>query len=751
MGQKEDSSLIQVKVYNTSFGQFQLKSTYYGHDSKARAVAFLQDGTAVSAGGDQNAIHFWSTAHLEGEQMSVIKGIGRVVHGVGINDDQQIGIGNHKELINQDSTITLQRMFDLPSMSLKWIPLSDNQSFHRALPTLGDRSLGRSGGGDLLLFTPDQPEGLQIRDYEWYDAITFGFTPKGFVIVGAHDGKVRRITLNKARTDRTGPDRYLEGHAARVLDHAASSKWLVTAGTDQIIRLWFMQDVEKNVTTTLEPALNLFVGTDDEWVIWSKSGYYNASRKGDSRFGYHVNRGADKEAIFIPGHRFIKSFFRPDIIDAIVEQGSEEQAFKELRKQNVKVSKVNVAKILPPILEMEQNGILLAQSRDQVTFKFTVESLDSRNPVTRIWVVVNDRDVTDIPRKDWKRESPQSMKISIKISLPLQAGPNHFKILAQNKTTSSIPFLKDIDGPDVSEASVAARGTANAASPQPGADLGDQSQVPVNGTLYLLAIGVSDLKWEKGGYESLKYADEDAISIYNAFAKSRFVEILDEKGAMKNGAFKSIEPCILLNKEATQEAILDAIKKITDQIQKHHQANPAQRDVLFVFLSGHGVRSYDEAELYFWNYDLDFDNIGNTGLSFIELGKKMTSLPADIILATDACKSGMAGSNVVKGIDPNELAKQIYAINERGMYILSATRSGRNAIEANSLKHGIFTMTILNKLREVQPGGSVNMLGLIDYVQMGVHKYTQNLKNDYQTAVCRIYGDLLPLMIYKME
>ena len=76
----------------------------------------------------------------------------------------------------------------------------------------------------------------------------------------------------------------------------------------------------------LYPALNLFVGSDDEWVIWSNSGYYNASQRGDRRFGYHLNRGPDKEAVFFSSDRFIRAFFRPDIIQAIVQYGSEEQS-----------------------------------------------------------------------------------------------------------------------------------------------------------------------------------------------------------------------------------------------------------------------------------------------------------------------------------------------------------------------------------------------------------------------------------------
>ncbi len=53
-------------------------------------------------------------------------------------------------------------------------------------------------------------------------------------------------------------------------------------------------------------------------------------------------------------------------------------------------------------------------------------------------------------------------------------------------------------------------------------------------------------------------------------------------------------------------------------------------------------------------------------------------------------------------------------------------------------------------LRRSKAGESVNMLGLIDSVQSGVQEYMQRYKQGrYQTPVCRMYGDLLPLTIYK--
>ena len=73
------------------------------------------------------------------------------------------------------------------------------------------------------------------------------------------------------------------------------------------------------------PLLNLFV-VGEEWVLWTPSGYYDASPGGDRLIGWHANRGRDKAARYYTAHQFRKQFFRPDVIDKILETGDERAA-----------------------------------------------------------------------------------------------------------------------------------------------------------------------------------------------------------------------------------------------------------------------------------------------------------------------------------------------------------------------------------------------------------------------------------------
>ena len=744
VGQREDSALIQIKVYEVAYGQFPLKSTYFGHDAVVAGTALLGNGIAVSAGGDQNAIHLWSTEHMEGEALSEIKGVGRVIHAVGVSPDEQIGFGTRDSLRLNNGNIVLQLVFDLRSMTLKTFPVHHAAEFRRAQKTFGGQNLdftNQISGYWNLWLLPNQ-DLFQLPSGKWYNVSTYGFTEKGSVVIGSQDGKVR-VAPRRPAGDYQLTERILVGHEASVLDHAACGRWLATVGMDQVIRLWFLKDTEKETDDRVHPALNLFIGSDDEWVIWSKSGYYNASQRGDRRFGYHINRGSNRESLYFPSDRFIKSFFRPDIIRAIVETGSEERAFTKLKEQGVSAALVDVSRILPPIVELARNGI--TREKNKVTFKFTVEELNPEQPVTRVWVVQNDKFA-------WQADKRAK---TFKVTFSLLPGRNRFKILAETKNTKSMPLILDMMGsePKIQKGGVLVEsGSARGAEDAKGVASSTLMETREPGRLFVLAVGVSEFSDTKSDVKFLKYADDDAAGIFNAFGRGDLSSQLEAKGRsetirtkLENKAFESVEATVLTNQFATKKAILDELQRICDEIGKRAKSKKPKRDVFMVFLSGHGVRLVGGPinDLYFWNYDAVFNDLEKTGLSFMELGEKVTCVPAEVILATDACHSGMAGRDVVREVDANELAKRIYAINERGLYILNAARSEEKAQEFDQITHGVFARSILDALNK-QADPDISMIGLMDFVQRQM-RYYMGVK---QTPVFRTYGDLLPLIIY---
>jgi hypothetical protein len=141
------------------------------------------------------------------------------------------------------------------------------------------------------------------------------------------------------------------------------------------------------------------------------------------------------EAIFFASDRFIKTFFRPDIIQGIVELGSEEKALAKLSGNAPASPKIDVSRILPPIVELAKNGIVSTDGN--VKFTFTVESLGT--PVSRVWIVQNDQFV-------WESLKPKSRYT---VTFPLQPGQNQFKILAENENAKSPPLISMIKGQEI--------------------------------------------------------------------------------------------------------------------------------------------------------------------------------------------------------------------------------------------------------------------------------------------------------------
>jgi uncharacterized caspase-like protein len=458
--------------------------------------------------------------------------------------------------------------------------------------------------------------------------------------------------------------------------------------------------------------LTLFVGADDQWVLWTRSGFYATNAPSNRRFGYCVDRGPHQEALFLRADRF-PVFDRADIVRAVVEHGSEALA----RQAGVDIPQVDVASLLPPWVEVvrARPGADLRT----VEIEFTATPLYRGGPTTRIWVLRNERFV-------WFEDDPQVLKRRrFKLTLPLNPGRNVFKLCAQCAWAKAEPCVLDVQG-----------------APALPADVRHEA---AKGRLFLLAVGVSNFKIAgtpaARGTEPLRYPRRDASAVVRALSGH-------------NAAFESVQSALLLDEQATKPAILAQVRQFADAIVRREMQPGAERDVLLVYLSGHGTRFTGEAEFYFWNWELvpTRDEMERTGLSLVEFAEIATAVPAEVVLIIDACHSGMSGSNMMQSLDPQELARRIQAIHERGMYVINASSADQVSFESQQLRHGLFTRALLQALRTPRfasgPRGAVSMLSLMSAVQSLVPRLAQQL-GGRQMPVCRLYGDLLPLTIYQ--
>jgi uncharacterized caspase-like protein len=492
-------------------------------------------------------------------------------------------------------------------------------------------------------------------------------------------------------------------------------------------QLYHRPDTEPSAPRLWRPGhLTLFVGTNDEWVLWTRSGFYATNAPEKTRIGYCVDRGPHREALFLPADRF-PVFDRADIVRAVVEHGSEERA----RANGVDIPHVDVAALLPPVVEIERASV--TTDRREVNLGFEVEPPWAGQPTTRLWILRNGRFV-------WVEDDPEALRRRRwRLRLRLNPGRNVFSIHAECPTARSVPCVLAVEGPAFGDAEVRLEAGT--------------------GKLFVLSVGVSNFEiagTEKAGTtERLRFPHRDATAVFNVLAGSRHSATADPAMPLRNAAFESVAGALLVDEQATKKAILGQVQRFADEMVERERAAGAERDVLLVFLSGHGVRFAGEPELYFWNWDLinSEDDMERTGLSLVEFAEIATAVPAEVVLIIDACHSGMAGNNLMRGLDPDELARRIRAVHERGLYVINASRSEQRSFEHGELRHGLLTHALLEALRDRRhasgPDHGVGMLGLVDAIQTIVPRLGARLGiEEPQTPVCRMYGDLLPLTIY---
>ncbi len=57
----------------------------------------------------------------------------------------------------------------------------------------------------------------------------------------------------------------------------------------------------------MKPQLNIFVSKNNDWIVWTPENFYNASEGAEKYIGFHINQGADREALFLDIGRFKSS------------------------------------------------------------------------------------------------------------------------------------------------------------------------------------------------------------------------------------------------------------------------------------------------------------------------------------------------------------------------------------------------------------------------------------------------------------
>lgn len=433
--------------------------------------------------------------------------------------------------------------------------------------------------------------------------------------------------------------------------------------------------VLKEGADLVEPLLSLFLAGDDEWVIWTPQGYYDASPRGDRLIGWHVNRGPAKSAKHYSARQFRKHLYRPDVIDLILETGDVAKAIRLANADrphataalDMRQSQV-IRELEPPQVRILEPAEGTRTQSPEITLRAEIRS-QNELPVGDVTVLVNGRPPGEKQIVRERKSTGLAREISRQIAL--SPGENEISVLASNSASESGPVsVRVVYEPVVSKVT--------------------------KPDLYLLAVGISDYAQKE---MNLQFAHRDAQEFAAAWT------------GQKGRVYGNVQTRVITNEEATVREILSGM----DWLVK----SATRRDVVVMFISAHGLR--DERQNYYLaSHEINPDNLRSTAVRFSEVKELLRDLPCKVILFVDTCHSGgITGSKAIGWDDPlRDLVAEQY-----GAVVFSSSSSREISLEDPAWNHGAFTKALLDTFGSTASDN--NRDGYLSLTEVEDHVYSR--------------------------
>ncbi len=449
-----------------------------------------------------------------------------------------------------------------------------------------------------------------------------------------------------------------------------------------------------------EELLAFFPASDRKrWVIWTPSGYYDASPGGEELIGWHVNNGRDNAADFFPVGQFRSTYYRPDIVAKILETGDEAQAILATNEVSGRKTRgASLAQMLPPVVEIVSPSDGGNVSTPNISVRYAVRS-PSGEPLTDVRVMLDGRPAS-AARGVSKVSAPGNGDVlEATVSVPPRDAT--VSVIASNRYASSAPATVHLHW----------RGT----------DIGAPDIKP---KLYVLAVGVS------------QYGDASLRLHYAAKDAQDFAAALERQ---KGGLYGDVRVKVLTDDKANRDDVaegLDWISKAT-----------TSSDVAMILLSGHGVND-QSGKYFFLPHDANVESLLRTGVSMDQIRTAISSIAGKTLFFVDTCHSGnVVGGRKDEKTDVNGLINEL-ASAENGAIVFAASSGTQSSIEDPAWSNGAFTKSLvegINGRAEVGGSNQITVLMLELYISQRVKELTQdqqtpmtqnpNMVSDYPVAL----------------
>jgi WD40 repeat protein len=464
--------------------------TFTGHTGPVLSATFSNDGRYAASGSSDKTIKLWDVS--SGKEINTFSGHADAVKSIVFSPD-----GRYLLSGSFDKTV---KLWDINTgKEIRTFTGHTWQISSVAFSADGRYALSRSG--DRIIKLWDINTGKEIRTFSGDNVDAAGIpTGSQMIVSGAFspDGRYMLTTdrqgIIKLWDVATGKAiRAFAGHTGWVPSVTFSNdvKSFISGGKDGTLRLW-------DIKTGKEIAQFISL-KDDEWIVLTPEGYFNASPNGAK----HLNVGVGNKVYSIDN--FYEKFFNPVYVASVL-QGKKVETVADIRK----------GVLTPPdvkITSPEQNKEF---STDTMTI--TVSAKDTGGGIDEIRLYHNGKAIG---------EDTRAVKIVSKgneaiktYNVTLVDGANTFRATAFSKDrTESNPY------------ELIVKLTA------PSKDV----------SLYIFAVGINKYK---NPALNLNYAEPDAKGITNFFRL---------KG---KGLFKKVEIIEIYNEQATKENISAKLNKL---------------------------------------------------------------------------------------------------------------------------------------------------------------------------------------------
>ena len=417
------------------------------------------------------------------------------------------------------------------------------------------------------------------------------------------------------------------------------------------------------------------------WVLWTPTGYYDASVGGDELIGWHINNGLDRSADFFRASKFKSVYYKPNIIDEVLTALDEDTAIRNAKEEFlINIREQPIDKMRPPVVTILSPYDNWKSDAMDVIVRFKVNSNSSKLVVgTKILIDGRPVKIENEPMKT--QEEIREIKVQV---------PNRdceLSVVVKNQFGSSEPDTVRIQ-----------RGEERRKQ--------DPVEYVIKPNLYILAVGVAD------------YDDKEICLTYPAKDASDFVSVmLKQKGNL--GLYRDVIYKKLVDKDATKTNILRQLEWI--------RRETTSKDVAVLFFSGHGMND-QIGKYYFLPVNVEKDNLMATGISYYSIQTTVESLAGKVLLFLDTCYGGNVWYTR-KGVGTPNIANVVNELSsaENGAVVFTSSQHNQYSLEGKEWNNGAFTKALVEGIEgkaDFMNTGRVTINMLDHYISERVKKLT---------------------------